>query len=253
MSYFAVFQLCILSLLHMRHRFYHCPLQLWSRSPHCGPVRCLSTGPDSPASPLPSTLTESSECTEPEPGRSPSTWTPDQGPPPAPTHCCMSGCHNCVWIEHAEQLLAYYHDGGEQALSAIEENVLDENLKTYLKMEIRLMKKTWLMCLLPVTTFHWALALFNTLQFLTLPPPPVGRSLPICGTLKKTERSYQISRWKDKVAVDWVHQFCKPGVLFPACLTVPVSWCVGLPSGDVYCCQSSAIKRTVLFSKSKQW
>lgn len=34
------------------------------------------------------------------------------------------------------------------------------------------------------------------------PPPPVGRSLPICGTLKKTERSYQISRWKDKVAVD---------------------------------------------------
>ncbi|XP_054455321.1 oxidoreductase-like domain-containing protein 1 [Anoplopoma fimbria] len=132
-------KLCILSLLHMRHRSYLCPVQSWRRGRHSGAVRCLSAGPGPPAPPPP---TDSSECSEPEPGNTPSAWSPELGPPPAPTHCCMSGCHNCVWIEHAEQLLAYYHDGGDQALAAIEENVLDENLKTYLKMEIRLLKKT---------------------------------------------------------------------------------------------------------------
>ncbi|KAJ8352108.1 hypothetical protein SKAU_G00235840 [Synaphobranchus kaupii] len=121
-------KLCVLYLVRLRDQFS-------SRSPW-PPVRMLCTGPVSQL-PIPCTAAPS-VATAPSVAATPA---PEQGPPPAPTHCCMSGCHNCVWIEHAQQLLEYYHDGGDSALAAIEENVVDENLKAYLKMEIRFLKK----------------------------------------------------------------------------------------------------------------
>lgn len=61
--------------------------------------------------------------------------------PEEPTTCCMSGCANCVWLEYAEALSKYYHDGGEKAIREINERINDPNIKAYILHEIKMRNK----------------------------------------------------------------------------------------------------------------
>lgn len=61
--------------------------------------------------------------------------------------CCGSGCQNCVWLTYAEEMLKYYEkkalssdDGIKKVLSEVEK-LSDENLKSFLLMEIRMKTK----------------------------------------------------------------------------------------------------------------
>lgn len=59
-------------------------------------------------------------------------------PPTPPTTCCMSGCHNCVWIEYADCLAEHYRDGGVEACRMIEKEIEDPSLRAFILMEVRL-------------------------------------------------------------------------------------------------------------------
>uniref|UniRef100_A0AC34Q6N1 Oxidoreductase-like domain-containing protein n=1 Tax=Panagrolaimus sp. JU765 TaxID=591449 RepID=A0AC34Q6N1_9BILA len=81
----------------------------------------------------------------------PSTATSSTFPqPPDPLSCCGSGCANCVWIQYADEISAYFDQPKVQPSNAhkilnkykavkeeMEKNVEDENLRSYLLMEIK--------------------------------------------------------------------------------------------------------------------
>ena len=52
----------------------------------------------------------------------------------------MSGCANCVWLDHAEDLLKYYDQKGlpkDQVLKEIESQVSDPMIKAFVLLEIK--------------------------------------------------------------------------------------------------------------------
>ena len=70
-------------------------------------------------------------------------------PPEAPSAsmCCMSGCANCVWLEHADEVVKYYSNKNkkkngskfdvEALLKQVDSQVEDEMIKAFIKMELK--------------------------------------------------------------------------------------------------------------------
>ena len=65
-------------------------------------------------------------------------------PPEAPSAsmCCMSGCANCVWLEHADEVVKYYSNKKgkldvDALLKQVEEQIEDEMMKAFIKTELK--------------------------------------------------------------------------------------------------------------------
>ena len=74
-----------------------------------------------------------------------STVKPLPPPPPPLGLCCMSGCANCVWLEHADDLVKHFTDHGrgqdfkvEDLLAQVDEQIEDDMVKAFVKMEIKM-------------------------------------------------------------------------------------------------------------------
>lgn len=52
----------------------------------------------------------------------------------------MSGCANCVWIQYAEELSSKLRDGSDVAREIIMKEVQDTNMRSFLEMELRMLK-----------------------------------------------------------------------------------------------------------------
>ena len=63
-------------------------------------------------------------------------------PPELPTTCCNSGCSNCVWLDYADAMVAFYSARGQgvalnDLLATMRSNVDDPMVKTFIEMELK--------------------------------------------------------------------------------------------------------------------
>lgn len=52
----------------------------------------------------------------------------------------MSGCANCVWIQYADEMSSKLENGSDVARDIIMNEMQDTNMRTFLEMELRLLK-----------------------------------------------------------------------------------------------------------------